>query len=272
MEELTMERVSVVNQKGGVGKTSVSFNLGFALRQLGRRVLLVDNDPQSSLSQGLLGPAATFAAAEDDTIAAIYKGADPAAVVVRPICVGLDLLMGQVKGTRFNVPEPWMIPRDEQLALREFCDYHAGRWDVVILDGPPNLQLCTWTNLLASTSVVVVLQPEDFGVQGLREVSHMIHLARSGTNPGLRLLGYLVNMAERKRVHASYLTELRAVYGPEVFETVIPRAADFPEGLVHQRSVVEFKPQGKGAAAIRALAGEFLARAGLEGTCHGEVA
>src|SRR3954467_15779996 len=109
-------------------------------------------------------------------------------------------------------------------------------YDFVLFDCPPNLHLCSWAALVASDALVVPLQPEDFGAQGIADVRESIGLVTAGPNPALRLLGFLITMCTpRLAVHKGYEQLLRATYGDDVFETTVPIAADFKESILQHK-------------------------------------
>jgi chromosome partitioning protein len=254
--------ISALNQKGGVGKTSTCFHLAGTLAQFGRRVLLVDADPQASLSQGFLGPQLTRQLEAAETIAAVLAGDAIAGRVLRPTAVGgVDLLAGSRLAASVNVPDPHRADWPAQVALRDFLDEVRGGYDLVLIDCPPNLHLCSWAALIASDALVVPVMPEDFGAQGLADVQESVARVQAGPNPALAPLGYLVTMlSARRTVHQVYVERLRATYGGDVLETMIPEAVDFVEAIARREPVAQYKPRGAAAKAMQALAGELLAR------------
>ena len=134
-------------------------------------------------------------------------------------------------------------------------------YDVALIDNPPNLHLCSWAALAACGWVLIPVQPEDYGAQGLAAVRRSIGRVRSAVNPDVRLLGYLITMAQpRRAIHQLYEEQLRSDYGADVMATRIPAAADFPEAVAHRKPVTHYKPRSAAAKAVRALADEVLAR------------
>jgi chromosome partitioning protein len=254
--------LTLLNQKGGVGKTSTCHHLAGTLAQLGRRVLLIDNDPQSSLSQGLWGPSAARALDPGETLAAVYSGDAFPEQVIRPSGVaGVDLVPGSRAVNDWNLPRPFEAPYEAQTCLRTFLASVRGSYDMVLIDCPPNLCLCSWAALVASDALVVPLQAEDYGAQGIMDVQDSVAMVTAGPNPDLRLLGYLITMFNpRKTVHRMYEQRLRELYGDEVFAAVVPHAADYPEAIAYRKPVAQYKPRGAAAKAIRALADELSAR------------
>jgi chromosome partitioning protein len=256
-----MAVIALLNQKGGVGKSSICFHISGTLAQLGRRVLLIDGDPQSSLSQGFLGPQATRRLDPSETIASVYAGDAIADRVIRPTGLqGIDLLPGSRLATDYNVPAPHESDWTLQVAIRDFLDGVDG-YHFVLIDCPPNLHLCSWAALVASTHILVPLQPEDFGSQGLTDVHESIDRVRAGPNPSLVLCGYLLNMVNaRATVHRVFEERLRGLYGDAVFATKVPLSLDFKESIVARAPVSVHKPRGVAAKSFRSLADELLSR------------
>jgi chromosome partitioning protein len=254
--------ITLLNQKGGVGKTSTCHHLAGTLALLGRRVLLVDNDPQSSLTQGLWGPSVALAVDPAETIAAVYAGDAIAERIVKPSGVtGVDLVPGSVHSTRHNVPVPYEAEWDAQTCLRSFLDEIRDRYDLALVDCPPNLHLCSWAALVASDFLVVPLQPEDYGAQGIAEVQASVARVVAGPNPALWLLGYLITMVSpRRSIHQLYEGQLRTAYGEDVFAARIPEAAEFVEAVARRMPIATHKPKGAAAKAVKALAEELLKR------------
>jgi chromosome partitioning protein len=261
-----MRVLTFLNQKGGVGKTSSCFHLAGALARGGRRVLLIDNDPQASLTQGFVGPSSSLAIPAASSVAALYQpGADPMpeALVMATGFPGVWLVPGSIHLARFNKLPDDVWP-DSQDGLRSFLRAVDTEFDLAMIDCPPNLHLCSWAALVASDTIVVPLQPEDFGSQGLAPVQESIEAVQAGPNPGLRLAGYLLTMVDRRlTVHLTYEAMLREMYGTAVFEAVFPRAKDYVEAVAARRPVGHYKPKAAAARAVVAIADELLRRAGL---------
>ncbi|MBV8236446.1 MAG: ParA family protein [Acidimicrobiia bacterium] len=258
-----MAIIAATNQKGGVGKTSSCHHLAGALATMGRRVLLIDDDPQASLSQGLLGPLTARQLDPSGTLAAIYRGDDPyPEQVVRPSGVdGVDLIAGSRDINDFNLPRPFEAPYEQQTCLRSWLDAVRDDYEYILIDSPPNLGLCTWAAMVAADGIVVPLQAEDYGAQGVMDVQDAVEMVRAGPNPGLRILGYLITMySSRKTVHRLYEKRLRELYGRDVLGVMVPHAADFPEAIAARKPVAAYKPKGAAAKAIRDLAAELEAR------------
>jgi chromosome partitioning protein len=259
-----MAIITALNQKGGVGKTSTCYHLAGTLALAGRRVLLVDNDPQASLTQGFLGPQTTRRLDAAETVVAIYQQEAVPDQVIRPSGIaGIDLLAGSRLAASYNVPDPHLVEWSMQVALRDFLTEIRDRYDIVMIDCPPNLHMASWASLVASDALIVPLQPEDFGAQGIADVQDSIDRVIAGPNPNLTLLGFLITMANaRLAVHKGFEQLLRTHYGAAVFTTTIPISADFKESIVQRKPVALYKPRGAAAKVLKTLAEEITARLG----------
>ncbi len=272
--------VSMINRKGGCGKTSSVFHLGGCLALAHRRsVLLIDADPQASLTQGFFGSDAAGRLAKSETLAALFDDArEPRHdEMIKPTGIkGLSVVCASPQLDQYNVPVPQLTGELDgefqdflgkhsarlQRSLTEFLQEVGPRFDLVLIDCPPNLQLCSWAALLASDYVVVPVQPEDFGAQGITHVQKAIDLAIEQYNPRLRLLGYLVTMHQRRlRVHSVYNRQLRELYGEQVFQATVPAQKDYKEAVTLHQPVTRYRPHSKAGQAIEAVAREMLERA-----------
>jgi len=254
--------VAFLNKKGGVGKTSTVHHLGGTLARRGLRVLVVDADPQASLTQGLLGPDVAEALDPRGTIAGLFDDnpPDPSELVRPTPFPGLSLLAGGEAAEDWNEPRPWASGL-RQFVLRDaLADAGAG-FDLVLIDCPPNVQFWAWSALVAAGGVVVPLQAEDYGAQGLKAINRVIARVRTEANAGLALVGYLVTMFNKAlTVHSTYDAHLRLLFGGDAFTAVVPLAKDFKEAVTYRKPIVEYKPRSAASKAVAALADEFLAR------------
>src|SRR5262249_1331342 len=137
----------------------------------------------------------------------------------------------------------------------------AADFDLALVDCPPHIYLCAWSAMVAAQGVVVPLQAEDYGAQGVAAIQDAIDHVRAGANPRLAVLGFLLTMYNKSlAVHSGYAADLRAIYGDTVFEAVVPHAKDFKEAVMLRKPVVAYKPRSAAAKAVAALADELLAR------------
>jgi chromosome partitioning protein len=255
--------VSLINQKGGVGKTSTCHHLSGALAATGKRVLLVDNDPQASLTQGYFGPEAVRALASIESVTTLY---DPdhipvPEVLIRPTTVpNVCIVPGSIHLTRFNQlsPADWS---ESQFGIRDFLAEVRDEFDLVLIDNPPNLHLCGWAALTASDGLVIPLQPEDYGAQGIVAVQEAVAAVQSCNNPALNLVGFLLTMYDKRLgIHLAYEKLLREIYGTAVFEATFPLAKDFKEAVAARQPVTAYKPRSAASKAILAVGEELLRR------------
>ena len=259
-----MKTIAILNRKGGVGKTSMTHHLSGAFSKLGKSVLLIDGDPQASLTQGFFGPPATRALDASETIAAIFAGDRPYPdQLIRPAgSPGVDLVAGSRFCDDYNFLAPWKRDPEDQECLKNFLgEVESDRYDFALIDCPPNLYLCSWAALVAADYLIVPLQPEDYGSQGIMEVQEALGLVHSGPNPELRLLGFLLTMVEmRKSVHQNFSEGIRMLYPGDVFQTTVARAAQYVEAITKRQTITQYKPKSGPALAMMALAGEIMTR------------
>ena len=261
-----VKTITLLNQKGGVGKTTVTFNLAGMLAAMGHRVLGLDADPQSSFTQGIWGPMVTRDLEPAETIASLFAGNRPfPSEVIRPTPVGFDLVPGSRSASLFNVPDAMASDRERQLCIRDFLAQVDGDYDYALIDCSPNLHLCSAAALAASDAVVVPLQPENYGSQGIFDVTESIGEVRAALNPGLALAGFLLTMVERIAIHQVFEAQLREEHGADVFAATFPKATGFKEAIAALKPVSHHKPKLAPAKAVRAVVDELLAR--MEARC-----
>ena len=257
-----MRTIAAINLKGGVGKTSTTHHLAGALAPKGLRILAVDNDPQASLSRGFFGPDAVDAMEPEGTILSVYAGNRPfPEQVILPTGIpGVDLLPGSRAASVFNTPAPEWADPEQQECLRSFLAQVGADYDYCLIDCPPNLALCSYAALAASDFLVVPLQPEEYGSQGIRDVAMLVDLVREGPNPGLDMLGYLLTMVAREAIQQAVEATLRDVHGDLVFAAVVPRSPAYKEAISFRKPIHNYKPKGEPARKMMAVADELIAR------------
>lgn len=255
--------VAFMNKKGGVGKTSTVHHLGGTLARRGLRVLLVDVDSQASLTQGLLGPEVAEDLDPAETVAALMDDSgmvSPAALIRATPFPNLALIAGHEAAERFNEPNPWESGL-RQYVLRDALAEAGEGFDLVLIDCPPHVQFWAWSALVAADGVVVPVQPEDYGAQGLKAIRRTIARVRAEANARLALVGYLVSMYSKAlSVHVTYEGYLRELHGDDVFAAVIPQIKDYKEAVTFRKPISDYKPKSAAAKATATLADEFLAR------------
>lgn len=256
----------LINQKGGVGKTSSCFHLAGAFAGTGNRVLVIDVDPQGSISQGFLGPTTVEALTVEQTVAALladsWSFSNWTNLIHSTPFDGIDICPASALLAEFNTPCPEKTGLD-QYAIREFIESQP-EYDIVLIDCPPNLYRCTWTALIGADWVIVPVTPEDFGTQGLRAVQQAIDNVRV-LNPELENLGHLVTRSDgRLLVHKFYERRLRKQYGADVLKSLLPELSAFKVAVANRAPAEFHDPRSRAANLTRNLAREILDRTGVE--------
>lgn len=253
--------ICFINQKGGCGKSSSCFHLAGHFAIIGLRVLVIDADPQGSLSQGFFGSAAIENLSARETLAVVFADDEVTSVDLLAAPTQFDqlsVIRANSQLARHNVPEPENSGMS-QFSLAGLLEQAMG-FDIILIDCPPNLYQCSWNALLASNYVVIPVPPEDFATQGLRTVHQAIEHAQL-LQPGVRLLGQLVIRSDsRLLVHRTYEQQLRDLYGTSVLSTVIPEASAFKVALSCRQPVSYYAPTSKAAQLIGTLGDELLHR------------
>jgi chromosome partitioning protein len=248
--------VAVVNQKGGVGKTTTAINLAAALAEVGHHVLLVDLDPQANSTSGLgLDPSRARLNAYH-----LMSGEATVDQIIQPTTVnGLSLLPSHIDLAGAEI-ELASMPDRESLLRNALTSTPPGI-EIVLIDCPPSLGLLTLNALVASTSMLIPTQSEYFALEGLRHLMYTHQLVRSRLNPRLAIAGILMTQFDARTTLAwDVLEAVRRSHPHHLLETVIPRNVRISEAPSHGKSVIEYDPTCRGAAAYRALAKELLER------------
>ncbi|WP_024796277.1 ParA family protein [Tomitella biformata] len=251
--------IAMCNQKGGVGKTTSTINLGASLAEYGRRVLLVDLDPQGALSAGL-------GVAHHELEKTVYnllveRNVSIDDVLMRTRVDGLDLLPSNIDLSAAEIQLVTEVGREQALArvLHPVLD----RYDYVLIDCQPSLGLLTVNALACSDGVVIPMECEYFALRGLALLNDTIEKVRDRLNPRLTLDGILVTMFDSRTLHSrEVMSRVVEVFGDLVFDAAISRTVRFPETSVAGEPITTWAPKSGGAESYRAVARELIHRIG----------
>lgn len=253
-----MRIVSISNQKGGVGKTTTAVNLAACLAQRGIRVLLIDLDPQANATSGL-------GLAQEDggsLYSALVEGTDPRDAIRSTHLPNLSIIRShqELAGCEIELAQSGnhlARLRDVLSPLRD-----SGHFDYAILDTPPSLGVLMTGALAAADELLVPIQCEYFGLEGLSKIFGIAQQIRDcGANPNLMLEGIVMTMFDgRANLANQVVNEVRNYFAEAIYQTIIPRTVRLGEAPSFGKSIIEYEPTGKGAQAYGALADEFLAR------------
>ena len=249
--------IAMCNQKGGVGKTTTTINLGAALAELGRHVLLVDFDPQGSLSVGLGVNPHTLPASIYNLL--MGRGISIDEVIGQTNVPGLDILPSNIDLSAAEIQLVSEVAR-EQTLLR-LLEPVRSRYDVILIDCAPSLGLLTINALTAADRVMMPLECEFFALRGIALLTDTITKVQDRLNQRLEILGILWTMYDPRTLHSREVLErVVQAFGDQVFHTVIRRTVKFPETTVAGEPITTYAPTSPGAEAYRNLALEVLAR------------
>lgn len=248
--------IAMCNQKGGVGKTTTTINLGASLAEYGRRVLAVDFDPQGALSAGL--------GIENHEATTIYdlllsSKRDTREAIQHSSVEGLDVIPANIDLSAAEVHLVSEVAREQILArvLRQVSD----DYDLILVDCQPSLGLLTVNALTAAHGVLVPLECEYFALRGVALLKETIDKVQDRLNPALRLDGILATMYDSRTLHSrEVLQRVVEAFGPSVLETVIRRTVKFPDASVAGTPITQYAPEHAASEAYRQVARELIAR------------
>lgn len=246
-----MKIISIVNQKGGTGKTTTILNLSSYIANFGKKILLIDLDPQANATSGL---------GINNFKKTIYE------VLIEEASFFESLI--KIKENFYLIPASESLAganielvneEDREFKLFKILKYLPYKYDFVFIDTPPSLGLLTVNSLVASEFVLIPVQAEYYALEGLGQLLNTINLVKENLNPKLEILGAIITMYdERARLSREVLIELYKNFPFKIFRTVIPRSIKLAEAPSFGKTIFEYAPNSKGARAYQRLALEFL--------------
>lgn len=247
--------LAVTNQKGGVGKTTTGINLAASLARAERKVLLIDLDPQGNATVG----SGVHKDGQGYSIYDVLIGECDVASAVVPTESGYDLVPANPDLAGAQVELIDEIGRE--LRLRKALEQIRGRYDYVLIDCPPSLNLLTVNALVAADAVMIPMQCEYFALEGLSALVDTVRKVREALNPKLKIEGLLRTMFDGRNTLSNEVSEqLRKHFGDKVYNTIIPRNVRLAEAPSYGKAVINYDAHSKGAQAYQALAGEIIRR------------
>lgn len=255
--------ISLVNQKGGVGKTTTSINLSASLALLGKKILLIDLDPQGNATTGVGINKGEISNSVYDLLSGNCSIND---VIIKTNFKNLDIIPSTIQLAGIDIE---FIDKSRQdsnfkksFQLKEKLEVIQEKYDYVIIDCPPSLGIITTNALTASNSVIIPVQCEYYALEGITQLLNTIMLTQKKLNPDLDLEGVLLTMLSKSNLGLDVIEEIRSYFKDRVYDTIIPRLIRLAEAPSHGKPIVAYDPKSKGSEAYINLAKEVIMRNG----------
>ena len=256
--------ISLVNQKGGVGKTTTSINLSASLAVLGKKVLLIDLDPQGNTTTGV---GINKADIENSIYDVLIDKCDIEKAIIRTKYKNLHVLPATINLAGLDME---LIEKSQNnplfqkgAQLKNHLENINNQFDYIIIDCPPSLGLITTNALTASNSVIIPVQCEFFALEGIMQLLNTIMLAQKKLNPNLQIEGVLLTMLDsRTNLGIEVVDDIRKFFKEKVYNTIIPRLIRLTEAPSHGEPIIVYDPKSRGSEAYLNLAKEVLERNG----------
>ncbi|MFQ5493102.1 MAG: ParA family protein [Candidatus Dojkabacteria bacterium] len=254
--------ISIANQKGGVGKTTTAINLGVFLARQGKRVLVIDLDPQSNLTSGI-GLKAIDAEGKSSINGTIYdvlSGRTELSSIF--VATNYENLFAVPSGIDLAGAEVELVSAmSRESILKKSIEQVRDNFDFIFIDCPPSLGILTLNALVASDSMFIPVQTEYFALEGLGQLLNTIKMVKSSLNTDLDIGGVILTMYDvRTNLSKQVTDEIKKFFEGKVFNAIIPRNVRLSEAPSHGKAIVDYDPHSQGAQAYEKLAGEVIAR------------
>ena len=248
--------IAICNQKGGTGKTTTSVNLSSALAALGKRILLVDMDPQGNSTSGVGVNKNDLKTSVYDVL--VHKAA-PADVMVKTLMSSLDIIPCNINLTGAEIELVGALSRETR--LKKALETVKANYDYIFIDSPPSLGLLTLNSLVAAESIIIPIQCEFYALEGVSQLVNTIELIKDGLNPTLEIEGVLMTMADfRTNLTTEVINEIKKYFHDKIYNVVIPRNIRLSEAPSFGKPINLYDPNSVGAIKYKELAEEFLGR------------
>lgn len=252
----TTKIIAIINQKGGVGKSTTAINLSAALGEQGKQVLLVDLDPQGNSTSGLGIEKSNL---ENCVYNVLLDDIPLEEVIIPDVCEGLDLVPATINLAGAEVELVSEMARENR--LKDSVGSMRGKYDYVFIDCPPSLGLLTVNSLVAADKLIIPIQTEFYALEGVTKLLESMKRVKTRLNPTLDIFGILLTMYDgRTTLSRQVAAEVRNYFGKQVFETVIPRTVKLSEAPSYGIPITQYDPLGKGATSYTDLAKEVMQR------------
>lgn len=250
--------IALANQKGGVGKTTTSVNLGACLADDGKKVLLIDLDPQGNATSGLGIDKKDI---EESVYDVLINDVDLKDVILKSSHKGLDIVPTTIALSGAEVELTNLMARETR--LKDAFGDVKDEYDYILIDCPPSLGLLTINAFTACDSILIPVQSEYYALEGLSQLLNTIKLVRKHFNPDLKIEGVLLTMYDKRtNLGQQVNAEVKKYFGDQVYDTIIPRNVRLSEAPSHGQAIVDYDKRSTGAKVYQKLAKEVLARHG----------
>jgi len=246
--------IAITNQKGGVGKTTTAINLSAAMAELGKKILVIDTDPQGNMTSG-------FGVNKNEVENTVYElmlgSCSTEEAIIKNVKPGIDMIASNVNLAAVEIE---LIDDDNRnFVLRNEVEWVKDKYDYIIIDCPPSLSMLTVNAMTTADTVLVPIQCEYYALEGLSQLIHTVNLVKSGLNPELDMEGVVFTMYDsRTNLSAQVVDNVKSNIRTRVYETVIPRNIRLAEAPSYGQPITEYDSKSAGAEAYINLAKEVI--------------